>query len=87
MIPRSADKVISDLGFRVGWLEKTVLMNVARLEEMAKQDLVPVDVLRAQIANLVDDTRKDLERLQICAVERMLAGSMGEKLQSASVPA
>jgi hypothetical protein len=72
MISRSADKIISDLGFRTAWLEKTVLMNIARLEEMAGQDLVPADVLRKRIADLAADTRKDINELQVNAVERLL---------------
>jgi hypothetical protein len=78
MIPRSAEKIISDLGFRASWCEKIVLMNIAKLEEMAAQDLVPADVLRKQIADLAADTRKDLQELQINAVERLLIMNRGE---------
>jgi hypothetical protein len=66
MIALDTQKIIDDLGFRAGWLEKTLLMNIARLQAMAaKAGNGP-----SEARNLLEDTIKSFGELQICAADR-----------------
>ncbi len=69
---RDPNRIIDDLGFRVGWLETTVQTNIKRMKALADRNLAPAGVLRQELAALVEDTIKELQELQINAVERLL---------------
>jgi hypothetical protein len=70
--PRDPNLIIDDLGFRMAWLEKTVVDNINRLEAIAARKPATQDALRQAARDLADDTRKNLAQLQVCAVERLL---------------
>ncbi|MGR4927344.1 hypothetical protein ACIPUD_11110 [Bradyrhizobium sp. CAR08] len=66
MIALDTQKIIDDLGFRAAWLEKTIQMNIARLQAMAaKAGNGPSDA-----SDLLEDTIKSFAELQICAADR-----------------
>lgn len=69
--PRDPKLIIDDLGFRAAWLEKTVQMNITKLEELAACWHTAPE-LRKAAQDLADDTRKSLTELQVSAVERLL---------------
>lgn len=70
--PRHPNLIIDDLGFRSAWLEKTVQMNIERLQAMAARGGASADELRQAAVDLAIDTHKNLTELQVCAVERLL---------------
>lgn len=72
MTVRNKDLVIDDLGFRAAWLEKTVQMNIERLLAIASRTDASSEDLRLAATALAEDSAKELEQLQICAVERLL---------------
>ncbi len=69
---RNPNARIDDLGFRVSWMETTLQSNIKRLKALADRNLATADVLRQEISALVEDTIKELQELQVIAVERLL---------------
>ena len=69
MTARDPNKIIDDLGFRAAWLEKTVSMNIERLDAIAAA--ATGDPLSTHVRALAEDTRKSLLDLQIFAADRM----------------
>jgi len=69
MTARDPNKIIDDLGFRAAWLEKTVSMNIERLDAIAAA--ATGDPLGVHVRALAEDTRKSLFDLQIFAADRM----------------
>ncbi|WP_454629642.1 hypothetical protein [Bradyrhizobium cenepequi] len=69
---RDPNLIIDDLGFRAGWLQKTVQMNIHRLHALAARSDATADQLRQAIQNLHDDTCNEYLKLQTKAVERLL---------------
>ncbi|UPT99318.1 hypothetical protein J4G48_0015240 [Bradyrhizobium barranii subsp. apii] len=67
MISLDTQKIIDDLSFRAAWLEKTIQMNIARLEAMAKRAGDGPSDARA----LLEDTINDFRQLQIHAADRV----------------
>lgn len=66
MIALDTQKIIDDLGFRASWLEKTIQMNIARLQAMAaKAGNGP-----SEARDLLEDTIKSFGELQVCAADR-----------------
>jgi hypothetical protein len=77
-----ADRKIDDLSFRNAWNEKTVLMNITRLEQLLALPDPTVETLRAAIKGLKSDTEDSLAKLQVAAVERL---TLNEKLPRPSL--
>ncbi|MHC2395537.1 hypothetical protein ACVMGC_000081 [Bradyrhizobium barranii subsp. barranii] len=66
MIALDTQKIIDDLSFRAAWLEKTVKMNIERLQAMAaRAGNGPSDA-----RDLLEDTIKSFGELQVCAADR-----------------
>lgn len=66
MIALDTQKIIDDLSFRAAWLEKTVKMNIERLQAMAaRASNGPSDA-----RDLLEDTIKSFGELQVCAADR-----------------
>lgn len=66
MIALDTQKIIDDLSFRAAWLEKTVKMNIERLQAMAaRAGNGPPDA-----RDLLEDTIKSFGELQVCAADR-----------------
>jgi hypothetical protein len=67
----TAERKIDDLSFRNAWNEKTVLMNIARLEQILALPDPTAETLRSAIEALKSDTEDSLTNLQVAAVERL----------------
>lgn len=66
------DAIIDDVGFRNGWNEKTVRMNIETLTKILAAPNPTVESLLSAIEGLKIATEKELAELQICAHERMV---------------
>lgn len=81
----AAERKIDDLGFRNAWNEKTLLMNITRLEQMMALPGASAVTLLKAIEALKSDTEDSLTNLQVAAVERLALN--GKLPRPALVPA
>lgn len=66
MISLDTQKIVDDLGFRAAWLEKTIQMNITRLQAMAATS----GNGSSEARDLLEDTIKSFAELQVCAADR-----------------
>lgn len=79
----TSDRIISDLGFRSGFLEKTVQMNVERMDRILSHKNASAEYLRQALVDLRADSVQSLLDLQVKAAERLL---LMERESAAIIP-
>jgi hypothetical protein len=77
---RNPNLIIDDISFRSAWMEKSLLMNISKLEQLADREALSAADLRRAIADLAADARRDIASLQAAAVERVLIRHGSSKL-------